>query len=194
MKIISSKCENCNKEIVNFYGSGRFCCSKCARGFSTKNKRQEISDKVSLSLGGEGKNRIIKRVRGKITNCLNCEKQIIGNKFCNNYKCQHDYKWKQTKLLIEKNKPIKNAGPSIFKKYLIETRGDKCEICGISNWQGKPLVKILDHINGNPQLDLLSNFRLVCSNCDSQLDTYKNRNRTKGKREYRKKYYKASLV
>lgn len=30
------KCENCGKEHDGKYGSGRFCCAKCARGFSTK--------------------------------------------------------------------------------------------------------------------------------------------------------------
>lgn len=45
-------CENCNKEHIGNYGSGRFCCSKCARSFSTKNKRTEINKKVSKTLSG----------------------------------------------------------------------------------------------------------------------------------------------
>ena len=32
-------CELCSKEHYGEYGSGRFCCSKCARAFSTKAKR-----------------------------------------------------------------------------------------------------------------------------------------------------------
>lgn len=39
------KCENCEIEHSGDYGSGRFCCSKCARGFSTKSKREEITRK-----------------------------------------------------------------------------------------------------------------------------------------------------
>ena len=46
------KCENCEEEHKGEYGSGRFCGSKCARGFSTKAKRQEINEKVSKSLTG----------------------------------------------------------------------------------------------------------------------------------------------
>jgi len=46
------KCENCNIDHDGTYGSGRFCSLKCARGFSTRNKRQEINDKVSKSLLG----------------------------------------------------------------------------------------------------------------------------------------------
>ena len=47
------KCENCNCKHDKSYGSGRFCSSKCARGFSTKNKREEINKKVSKKLKGQ---------------------------------------------------------------------------------------------------------------------------------------------
>ena len=43
-------CENCNCEHDGSYGSGRFCSCKCARGFSSKAKRQEINQKVSNTL------------------------------------------------------------------------------------------------------------------------------------------------
>lgn len=45
-------CENCNINHTGIYGSGRFCSAKCARGFSTKNKRAEINQKVSSKLSG----------------------------------------------------------------------------------------------------------------------------------------------
>jgi hypothetical protein len=43
-------CENCGNKHDGTYGSGRFCSSKCARGFSTKTKRKEINQKVSKKL------------------------------------------------------------------------------------------------------------------------------------------------
>lgn len=43
-------CENCENEITVIYGSGRFCSSKCARGFSTKSKRKEINECVRKKL------------------------------------------------------------------------------------------------------------------------------------------------
>ena len=46
------KCENCGKIMTEYYGSGRFCSAKCARGFSTKNNRKEISQKVSNKMKG----------------------------------------------------------------------------------------------------------------------------------------------
>ena len=48
------KCENCNKEHDGSYGSGRFCCEKCARGFSTKLKRKEINEKISKTIINKG--------------------------------------------------------------------------------------------------------------------------------------------
>lgn len=45
-------CENCGCEHNGDFGSGRFCSSKCARGFSTKSKRKEINEKVSKRLSG----------------------------------------------------------------------------------------------------------------------------------------------
>ena len=42
-----NRCENCKCNHDGTYGSGRFCTPKCARGFSTKNKRNEINEKVS---------------------------------------------------------------------------------------------------------------------------------------------------
>ena len=43
-------CEYCTKLHSGVYGSGRFCNQDCARGFSTKEKRQEINSKVSQKL------------------------------------------------------------------------------------------------------------------------------------------------
>lgn len=57
-----------------------------------------------------------------------------------------------------------------------------CSICDMEPvWQGKPLVLILDHINGVNNDNRLDNLRFVCSNCDSQLETYKSKNKRKSK-------------
>jgi hypothetical protein len=90
-------CENCNKDHDGKYGTGRFCSVKCARGFSTKNKRAEINEKVSTKLIGrkltdEHKKNLevsnnFNRKEKNIRHCLGCGIEIScrpseKKKFC----------------------------------------------------------------------------------------------------------------
>jgi hypothetical protein len=48
-----------------------------------------------------------------------------------------------------------------------------CLECGMKPyWNNKPLVLHLDHINGDPCNNELSNLRWLCPNCHSQTNTY----------------------
>jgi len=54
---------------------------------------------------------------------------------------------------------------------------NECCLCHlISEWQGKPLVLVLDHINGVHNDHRLENLRLLCPNCNSQTETFCGKN------------------
>jgi 5-methylcytosine-specific restriction endonuclease McrA len=76
-----------------------------------------------------------------------------------------------------------------IRTYINAAQSGSCAICGGSNlWLGLHLAFVLDHIDGDPTNNRRENLRLICPNCDSQLPTYKGRNRGKG-RFYRRERY-----
>ncbi len=52
----------------------------------------------------------------------------------------------------------------------------RCEICGLTTWNGRPIPLELDHINGRRDDNRLENLRVVCPNCHAQTPTYRGRN------------------
>lgn len=113
--------------------------------------------------------------------CKNCNAETSNSRFCS-IKCQHDFEFK-TKV-----NEIDSAGvfPVAFnnevnrrfvRRYLEYKYGHKCSICGIDKWNNQDIVLIVDHIDGDSTNLKISNYRLVCPNCDSQLPTFKRKNK-----------------
>lgn len=48
----------------------------------------------------------------------------------------------------------------------------RCYICGISEWNGKPLALQIDHQNGKHSDNRIGNIRLLCPNCHSQTENF----------------------
>lgn len=53
---------------------------------------------------------------------------------------------------------------------------NKCEICGITEWNGKPLNMELHHIDGNKNNNSLENLQILCPNCHAQTDNFRAKN------------------
>lgn len=116
--------------------------------------------------------------------CLNCGTHKVGyntkGKYCSN-KCQLEF---QTKQKIESD----TASHRTIRRYLIETIGNICSKCGIDKWNDKEIILELEHIDGNSENNKLDNVCLLCPNCHSQTDTYKNRNKGNGRHKRRMRY------
>ena len=79
-----------------------------------------------------------------------------------------------------------NYSPKNIKGFIEAEQGNVCAICGCKKeHNGKPLVFILDHIDGNAANNKRDNLRCVCPNCDSQLDTFKSKNKNGARSYYR---------
>jgi predicted RNA-binding Zn-ribbon protein involved in translation (DUF1610 family) len=89
------------------------------------------------------------------------------------------------RIIPKKSKPlneimIKNSSYNrghlkrrLIKESILE---EKCAKCGMgSEWEGEPLVLILDHINGINNDHREENLRLLCPNCNSQTPTFAGR-------------------
>lgn len=127
----------------------------------------------------------------KLCTCLNCGKEFVKHSssygiYCSNA-CQQEYRHKQKYqdfLLHPENYARANYQPKLFKPDIIAEQNGVCAICGMKpEWNGKPLVFILDHIDRHASHNERSNLRCICPNCDSQLDTYKSKNKC-GERSY----------
>lgn len=64
------------------------------------------------------------------------------------------------------------------RKYLLQfgIKENRCEKCGISEWNGKPLMCQLHHLNGNRNDNRLANLQMLCPNCHSQTENFQNKN------------------
>jgi hypothetical protein len=166
--MMKTTCECCDKEFVKRHKTNKFCSKSCSAKVNNRKfpKRKRTSGKISPN-----------------TPCKECG-VIIGrnsNYFCSAYCCSVSK--------VRDRVAAGNASCSTIKKYLQQIK-DSCSICDLPNvWKDKPIVMVLDHIDGNSENNSLCNLRLVCPNCDSQLPTFKNRNKGKGRHKRRDRYH-----
>jgi len=159
-------CKKCNKPIEYKKRRNVFCSSSCSAMYYSVSSRRRISKSL----------------------CKLCKKETksTSSTYCSN-KCQNEYRWKIVKETIVLNGYTPKSS-RISRRYLKEIMGIKCQICKTTEWMGKEVPLILDHIDGNSSNWKLSNLRLICGNCDMQTDTYKNKNIGKGRYSRRVRY------
>jgi hypothetical protein len=116
--------------------------------------------------------------------CLNCGRvnpvkgHSYTNKYCNN-SCQQQHR---SRNLISdwKQKKETKAWPKVpdwVKRYLIEQRGHKCEICNNTEHRevhpggardilvAHEIPLVVDYLDGNTYNNDESNLQVICPNC-----------------------------
>lgn len=69
----------------------------------------------------------------------------------------------------------------LFYKFAVELKQEfgfdmhKCDQCGLTEWNGHGIVLELEHKNRITNDSRITNLRMLCPNCHSQTDGYKNR-------------------
>ena len=174
-------CERCGKVMTIKFGSGRFCSRSCA---NAREHSEETKAKISLSLIKPEeikKKRVRRKAEPKL--CTICG-TIIGKHNTTGLCAKHLTEHKQLVKLqnwLETGDIGLGADTTIrgiFRNYILEQQNHCCAICGMPDeWNNKPLVFVLDHINGDASYSARENLRLICPNCDSQLDTFKSKNK-----------------
>lgn len=122
--------------------------------------------------------------------CLTCGKALQSHNvhgYCKEHLKEHQDQeklrhWKETG---DTGCATATTLRNCIRDYILTKQDNCCAICGMPNtWHGQELKFILDHIDGNAANNWEDNLRLVCPNCDSQLDTFKSKNKNSA-RTYR---------
>lgn len=89
-------------------------------------------------------------------------------------------KKERTKFTVDglNNGKFPNAQSYKLKNWLIRhgLKENKCECCGIDEWNGKPIKCSLHHKDGNKHNNKIDNLIILCPNCHSQTDTFAAKN------------------
>lgn len=157
----------------------------------TKEEIQDIFDKSSSFSDVTAKLGLCRRRSFYITlTKYILEKQINLDKFFENEK-QLLASGKRVALPIE-DIFIKNSRfrGNLFEKISKNNLKDcsKCEQCGISEWNGKPIRLQVHHKDGDRTNNELSNLAILCPNCHSQTENYGSKNK-KLLESYETKHY-----
>jgi predicted nucleic acid-binding Zn ribbon protein len=178
----------------------RTCARKgCKNKFKTipSDPKRYCSSACSAIVNNTG--RVASRVKEKKF-CLNCEKPLLERyqlKYCSSH-CQNTLRHKKWIEMWKSGEKSGNVGVTAknlsanLKRYIINKYDNKCARCG---WNEKnPVTGLImveiEHIDGNSENNTEENLTLLCPNCHSLTQFYKNLNRGNGRKWRMDKYIK----
>lgn len=167
MPKITRNCKQCGNELERSSTDGDgnvFCNTSCSAKYNNKWRVIQACKDNTITIKIENNTPI------KYRKCKYCQSEFkIKNRNTQLY-CSSKCKADEIRHTVYKNIDsgiVNGHSASTMRNYLLLKRGCKCEICGITEWGGKPLTVIMDHIDGNSDHWDVTNLRLICSNCDT---------------------------
>lgn len=159
-------------------------CKACKAPISYENRRNDFCNHSCAAIFN---NKGVSRHGEEPINCLHCGNKTNNEKFCS-HSCATSFTWKETKKELIASGIDNSPNNYISKKYLIELYNGKCQDCELSEWKGRPMPLVLDHIDGNSYNNTLINLRVICNNCDALSPTFKGRNKGNGRFKRAERY------
>lgn len=173
---------NCQNE-----GKPKYCGTRCAALVNSKiqvkrprtSKRWGICDLCNQPVIGK-RHRLCKSQNKESCSFCNSPLNKGASYFCS-HECQH---LAQAKLKIATGKcSVQTA--KLWLRYL----NNACSVCSNSTWNDKVMPLEIDHIDGNSTNNSIGNLRLICPNCHAQTETYKGKNKGRGRHFRTKRYH-----
>lgn len=183
------KINNCSRnrhlEALEKYQKSPKHCSGCGKLIPYEHRRNKFCNHSCCAKHSKF-GRIIEN--NEIRMCKCCGEQVDRR---NNWYCLKCAKANKNKHIIDFNDLLTDSSR---KRRILKEVERKCSICGLTEWMGKEIPLVMDHIDGNSDNNNRENLRLVCGNCDMQLPTYKGKNKGNGRIWRRQKYHQEKLL
>lgn len=164
-----------NTQRIRDYLNNPSQCEDCKLILSYKKRFNRFCDRVCAA-----RKRNQNRQHKKCKSCDNIPKR--GCQYCETCFLEKKNKGKIPKALGE----CKSS--TSIRKFLLKTRQHKCELCELEKWREYSIPLEVDHKNGNSQENTEENLRLICPNCHALTDTWKGKNKGKGRFLRAKRY------
>ena len=153
------KCANpaCTNEVKR---ASSLCCSvACANSVAPKRTKLSASARRNKAL------RVCLECGGPVWTSQNAGKEYSGFQVCST--CRSD-----NEIYVRRLLPQFTHSPKVETLVSRGLLPDGCSECQIAEWQGQPAPLQVDHIDGDPRNNALSNLRLLCANCHQLTPTW----------------------
>lgn len=157
------ECIQCQEETSN----PKFCSSSCSATFNNQ-----------------------RRSKKRYGVCRVCSKPLSrgAGKYCS-ILCQYEEKYLNYIEGWLNGTESGHTGANLLsrhvKRWLREQQGDACALCHRTHWKNDEYEGEIplegDHINGNSEDSSRGNVRMVCPTCHSLTDTYRGKNKGRGR-------------